>query len=506
MDSNKRVVVIGGGLAGMAAAVALESAGITVTLLEARKTLGGRAGSFAHPETGEILDNCQHVLLGCCTNLIDFYSRIGAIEKIQFERTIHFVDGRGGQHDLWGFAGLPAPLHLGPAMLTFGALNDLERLSLGQAMLAMMTIGREGRSKYADISFGDWLSEHDQPAELIEKIYQPLITGALNEDCDKASAEYALEVFQDSLLANRNGYLLGLPNCPLGELYANLPCRDVRLGQRIARLLLSEGIPPSPGTPGEGRGEGTACGLTIENPKSCPHPNPLPAYQERGLKPKQITQLELATGEIINCDAVILATNYEAVRRFIDPTDDPRISPLENLSSTPILGAHLFFDIPVMQQTHVAFLEGPLQWLFKKDSSGRIVHGVISAARDWLNRDRDEMANLFANQIRATFPAARQAKLLRSTIVIEKRATFAPFPRIDQFRPTQSPPPDGIQNLFLAGDYTLTGWPATMEGAVRSGYLAAEAVLSRYGINKKFLVNDLPPEWPARLLGAMGKK
>src|ERR1700732_446583 len=152
-----RVIVVGGGLAGMAAAVTLESVGTQVTLLEARRGLGGRAGSFEDPQTGEILDNCQHVLLGCCTNLIDFYRRIGVEHLISFERTIHFVDDRGNRYGLSGTPGLPAPLHLGPSMLRFGALTLAERVALARAMTAMLRLGREGRLALSDIPFARWL-------------------------------------------------------------------------------------------------------------------------------------------------------------------------------------------------------------------------------------------------------------------------------------------------------------------------------------------------------------
>ena len=146
-----RVVVVGGGLAGMAAAVALESAGADVTLLEARKTLGGRAGSFEDPQSGEILDNCQHVLLGCCTNLLDFYRRINVLDRIHWEETIHFVDSRGKPHSLWAMDGLPAPLHLAAAGMFFGALRFSNRLALGRAMLAMLRLSASDRVKLADV-------------------------------------------------------------------------------------------------------------------------------------------------------------------------------------------------------------------------------------------------------------------------------------------------------------------------------------------------------------------
>src|SRR5215216_1846144 len=144
MTTRPHIVIVGGGLAGMAAAVALAAAGIRVTLLEARRTLGGRAGSFEDPQTGEQLDNCQHVLLGCCTNLIDFYRRIGASAQIQFHRQIHFRDEAGRRHDLYGLQNTPAPLHLAPSLVKFSALSLADRWKLSEAMLHMAQLGRDG--------------------------------------------------------------------------------------------------------------------------------------------------------------------------------------------------------------------------------------------------------------------------------------------------------------------------------------------------------------------------
>ena len=174
----------------------------------------------------------------------------------------------------------------------------------------------------------------------------------------------------------------------------------------------------------------------------------------------------------------------------------------------PILGAHLWFDRPILTDTHAAFLKGPLQWLFRKDAEGKIVHGVISAARSWVDVPRDEALRQFEAQIRQVFPHARDAKLIRGVTVIgEARDLSRRLPGVDHLRPAQAPPADGIANLYLAGDYTLTGWPATMEGAVRSGYLAASAIAQVMaarlpaGTDRTFLRPDLPVQWPARLLG-----
>jgi squalene-associated FAD-dependent desaturase len=455
----KNVIVIGGGLAGMAAAVALESAGASVILLESRRALGGRASSFEEPKTGEELDNCQHVLLGCCTNLIDLYRRLGVEHLIRFERTVYFRDGLGERHDLWGVEGWPAPLHLGPSMAGFEALTLGERMSISLAMLAMSRLGRAGRDALDDVSFGAWLDEHRQSPSLVHKFYDPILISALNEESRRASAKYAIQVFQDAMLANEAGYLVGLPDCPLGQLYANLPCRDVRLGTRVNAL----------------RFDG-----------------------------HRVTGVELQDGTTIDCDAAVLSTNHHAVSRWISPEVaklDSRFASLDRLESVPILGAHLWFDRPIMRESHAALIDGPLQWLFRKDTEGRILHGVISAAREWVDVPKQECLDQFQQQVRSLFPAARSAKLIRGVIVVEKRATFSPLPGADRYRPNQAPPTGGIENLYLAGDYTKTDWPATMEGAVRSGYLAAKALAAQMlHQNTRFVVPDLPLQWPAKLL------
>jgi len=444
----------------MACAVALESAGANVTLIEARKTLGGRASSFEDPQTGETLDNCQHVLLGCCTNLIDFYRRVGVEHLIRFERTIRFVDPAGKPYGLSATPGLPAPLHLGWSMLRFGALSADERLELSFAMTEMLRMGRAGRLALADVPFGQWLEENRQSESLIRKMYEPILVGSLNEDPRLASSSYAIQVFQDALLFNAAGYVLGLPNCPLGELYEKLPCRDVRLGTRVSEIVFDE-------------------------------------RRAKGVK--------LQSGELIAADAVVLATNHHAVQRWIPEelqATDRRFAGLAKLESVPILGAHLWFDRPVLRESHAAFIEGPLQWLFRKDGEGSVVHGVISAAREWVDVPREEALRQFEKQIRATFPAAQGAKLERGVTVIEKRATFSPLPGSDTLRPAQGPDDRGIRDLYLAGDYTKSGWPATMEGAVRGGYLAAEAVANSVGMlgGRRVLVEDLSVEWPARFM------
>jgi zeta-carotene desaturase len=471
MPSPKQIIVVGGGLAGMACAVALAGRGLSVTLLESRHALGGRAGSFEDPDSGELLDNCQHVLLGCCTNLLDLYRRLGAADKIEFHRTVHFLDPRGRRHDLSGMNWLPAPLHLSLSIALFSALNFKERLAVVRAMRAMLKLGKAGRDALETTSFGDWLQGLRQPEGLFAKFYDPVLISALNERTRDASAKYAIQVFQDAMLANRAGYVVGLPACPLGELYAKLPAGvNVRLSTRVDEILFDA----------DSAGPPRAIGVKVRGEAAA-----LPA------------------------DAVVLASNHHAVQRWIAALPeaaraaDSRFAGLEKLESVPILGAHLWFDRPILREPAVALIEGPLQWLFRKDGEGKALHGVISAAREWVNVPREKALAQFETQVRTLFPAARDAKLLRGVTVIEKRATFSPAPGVDALRPPQAPPPGGVGALYLAGDYTRTDWPATMEGAVRSGYLAAEGVLHGFAFDPhpRMLLADLPIEWPARFAG-----
>jgi zeta-carotene desaturase len=371
---------------------------------------------------------------------------------------------------------MPAPLHLGPSMAFFSALSLKERAAVVRGMLAMLRLGRTGREKLEGVEFGQWLERYGQPASVVKKFYDPIVVSALNEETRRASAKYAIQVFQEAMLANARGYVVGLPACPLGELYEKLPAGvEVRLDARVEQILC-DGM----------EGEAT-----------------------KGLRAGGV---RLRGGEELRGEAVVLATNHHAVQRWVAglPGEalarDGRFAGLEKLESVPILGVHLWFDRPVMHEPSAALIEGPLQWLFRKDGAGRVLHGVISAAREWVSVPKEQALAQFEAQVRRLFPGAGEAKLQRGVIVIEKRATFAPLPGVDRFRPAQAPGAGGIGGLYLAGDYTKTDWPATMEGAVRSGYLAAEGVLAGLGLDVKerVVVPDLAVQWPARLMG-LGK-
>ncbi len=422
--------MIGGGLAGMAAAARLAEAGLAVTLIERRKLLGGRATSFEDQATGQLLDNCQHVLLGCCTELIDFYRRLGVEQSIEWFDRIFFAD-ETGRRSLLRAGPLPAPLHLAGSMLRFGLLSLDEKLEIARLMSVIRLMNESDAIAADQLTFHDWLADHHQSPSTIARFWNVIITSALNADVREVGVRYALQVFQKGFLADRRGYVMGVPHVPLAKLYERAIADQVLTGTRVT-----------------------------------------------GMRPmRNGWSVDMATSQPLVVDAVILATAPDAARRLLEPlpTMRPLAEQISQFTYRTILGMHLFFDQPVMTEPHLALIGTELQWLFRKDADGRHIHGVISAATQQSDESTHTLECRLLGEIHRLLPRSAQARLLNSRIVREKRATWSPRPGIDRLRPSQITP---LPNLYLAGDYTQTGWPATMEGAVRSGYLAATALLN----------------------------
>lgn len=496
MNATRQVIVIGGGLAGIAAAVRLAQAGVAVTLIETRKRLGGRATSFVDPTTGHVLDNCQHVLLGCCTNLIDLYEKLGVADAIEWHRRLYFIGPPAGRHratdssnghgshdedvpwviDELEATDLAAPLHMTRPLMGFATLSLAEKLMIARGMLAVMRAGRQGREAADDISFRDWLRQHHQSDSVIEKFWGVISISALNELPERSSARYALQVFQDGFLANEQAYVMGLSRVPLVALYAQA---ERVIEQAGGRLMLGTG----------------AAGFEFHA--------------------RRVTGLRLSSGDTLRADAFISAVPFDRLAKLATAdmvAVDERLHHLDDLTVSPILGIHLWFDQPVMELPHLIFMQSPLQWLFNKGMASpehyglpdaatihhnvQHLHGVISAAHDLVDQPAERISDLVAAEVKKALPAAAAAKLLHTRVVKEKRATFAVRPGADRFRPAAT---GTIDNLYLAGDWCATGWPATMEGAVRSGYLAAAALL---GNTDSAIRDDLPDTPLYRLLAA----
>ena len=468
--------MIGGGLAGLSSAIALADAGCRVSLIERRPHLGGRATSYSLPDGTEI-DNCQHVTLGCCTNLADFYRRVGAEDKIRFYDRLDFVDAQGRISTMEA-SPLPPPLHMAPSFLLFSILTLRDKRAIGAAMFAIARSagappGIEG------ISMLDWLCRMKQTPSAIARFWRVVLVSALDEELDRTEAKYGIEVFWKAFLSNKTGYRVGIPSVPLADLYEG--CRDaivrqggeVRVRSSVRRVQTEAG---------------------------------------------RFAFATLDGGSQIYADACIVAVPHDVLFNILPDAarNDPALRGLDRIRTSPITGVHLWFDRVVMQEPFLTLLDHTTQWIFNKSllseaaetnhAAGRLTNGpvealhsgntqylqlVISASYDLLPKSRQEITDLCMREIAEVLPAAREARLLKATVVKEVNATFSPEPGVDRWRPGHQ---SVIGNLFYAGDWTRTGWPATMEGAVRSGYLAAESLLTSFGQPRNFVRADLPLE------------
>jgi len=473
---SSRIAVVGGGLAGLAAGCALASSGFRVTLFERRPYLGGRASSYQHPGTGEVVDNCQHVLLGCCTNLIQFYERLGVEGKIRWYDRLTFLEP-GGRASVIAQSKLPAPFHNAPAFLRAACLNLFDKLAIGLAMAALAPAAPRDDGE----SFLTWLRRHGQTKQAIERFWQPVLVSALNEDLDRMSVPYAAQVVRESFLKSAAAGRMGVPTVPLTELYS------------VAGDYI------------------TARGGEIRFRSSV----------ESFLTEPDSVKLQVS-GEETSFDFAVFAVPFDVLSRTLPRTSDaePLRQVLARFETSPITGIHLWFDRQITDLDHAVLLDRTIQWMFHKsklltgasaqtgghdfsratdaptqewasapEPNGSYVELVVSSSKTLVEKSRAEIIELALAELRELFPGARDANLVKSTVIKEVHATYSPRPGVDVYRPR---PETAWPRVFLAGDWTATGWPATMEGAVRSGYMAAESVARVAGIrNASFLVPNL---------------
>jgi squalene-associated FAD-dependent desaturase len=460
------VIVIGGGLAGLSAGVSLAEAGWRVRLFEQRPFLGGRATSYWLPD-GEHVDNCQHVTFGCCTNLEDFYKRVGVQDKIKFFDRLTLRDLQGREGSL--HAGIfPAPLHMIGSFLTFAPLSAKDKISIGRAILAILRA--QGRPPElhngALVSMLDWLKRHKQTPAALERFWRAVLVSALSEELQNIDAQYGIDVLWKSVLRNRAGYRMGVPVIELGALYAACEESMKKAGGEVNLRRPVRGL--------------RFAGNTLE----------AAVFDE---------------GKEESGDAFILALPHGSLDDLLPAdvkTAHPAFGNVAKIRDSPITGVHLWFDREVMKEPFLTLLETTTQWIFNKTAlyadnngagkeKGQYLQLVISASYGLLQKPRQEIIDLCLAEVRHALPQAREAKLTKATVIKEAAATFSPQPGVDRWRPTQE---TSVRRMYLAGDWTATGWPATMEGAVRSGYLAAEAVLRTAGTPKKIVQPDLPAD------------
>lgn len=460
------VLVVGAGLAGLAAAVALSGAGAKVSLFERKPYIGGRAYSYLHPALEEVIDS-QHVLLGCCTNLLDLCRQAACDRHIRWYDEIPFLEPATAEREprtsnIGPTPGLPAPLHNALSFLRAPMLSMRDKLRIGLGLREFL--GGYGHAS-DDEPFSAWLQRTGQTEQSIRHLWEPVIVATLNDSMDRCSTRYAAQVLYESLLKTRAGGRMGIPTQPLSEFYA-----------AVAQLAEEQG---------------TSLHLR--------------GSVERIAQEDGGWTLETSGGERQHAGKLLLALPFEQTVKLLHTLPEGHAAraamlPLaEHFQHAPITTVHLWFDREVTALDQAALLDTRIQWMFNKArirrdeaqprrQQGHYLELTISASFPELAQSREHVVASSLEELSRFFPSVREARLLKSGVLKEARATFSVTPGLERFRPAS----DCGDGLFLAGDWTRTGWPSTMEGAVRSGRLAAGAIISAAGgLRADFLTPDL---------------
>ena len=454
-EQRTDVIIVGAGPAGLAAAAALAQSGKKVALLERRPYVGGRAYSYEHPAIHEVVDS-QHVLLGCCTNLIELLEQAGTADKIRWYDEQTFLEpstaARSVQASRIATSSLPAPLHFAPSFAQISMLGWKDKLSIARGLTEFFRSYPENDSE----SVESWLRRTGQTETSIRHFWRPIIMATLNDGPTNCSTKYAGKVFHELFVKSSTGGRLGIPTVPLSELYSSV-ARLIEAGGSSLRLRAGvESVSPQP--------DGSWCASTPE------------------------------VDFIAN--SIVLALPFEQTHKLLPKVAGPfaglqsQIARFEHAPFTSIL---LWFDREITDLDHAWLLDTTIEWFFHKSRirgldplKGSYVEVVIAGSRAQLKMGREEVLASALEELARFFPEVRIANLLKSCVLKEARATFSVTPGLDRYRPTQTTQWPG---LYLAGDWTATEWPSTMEGAVRSGRLAAGALM---GDARKYLAPELP--------------
>ncbi len=451
------VVVVGGGAAGLGAALALAGAGAKVTLLERRPYVGGRACSYLHPALNEVVDS-QHVLLGCCTNLIAMCNEAGISDSIRWYDEQTFLEPSGRRSTI-AVSGLPAPLHFAQSFLKAGMLDLKDKIGIARGLMEFF----RGHPAKDDESVAQWLKRTEQTERSVRHFWRPIVMATLNDGLENCSTRYAGKVFHELFVKSSTGGRLGIPTVPLSEFYGGMARRLEELGGTVELRASVEVLAQC--------GDGRWCAKT-------------------------------ASGEY-HADAVVLALPFEQTAKLLPgmQVSGERAAEVKaeleaetrRFVHAPFTSILLWYDREISELDHAWLLDSTIEWFFHKSrirrypaGSGSYVELVIAGSRAQLGQTREEILSGALMEFETFFPEARRAKLLKSGILKEARATFSVMPGMDQYRPAQE---SGVAGLFLAGDWTATEWPSTMEGAARSGRLAAGAAM---GELERFMAAETP--------------
>jgi len=433
----KKVVVLGAGYAGLSAATELVLRGHDVTLVEGRALLGGRAHSFADTKSGLILDNGQHVLMGCYHETLALLKQLGVKDRLYAPPKIQvpFLSEKGAS---LLSATAPAPLHLLSALLGYGELTVADKM----AAIGLAVRLRLGMEPASDETVTAWLTRWKQTPNLIRALWEPLCIAALNEPVTTSSARLFATVIRRSFLGGANDSAILLSRVGLSELFA----------PEVKRLL-------------------EMCGgkLRLQTPVA--------ALNFEGTT---LREIKWNDGTSMQPEAVISALPWHVLRGLL-PGESKLAQACRQMEDAPIVSLHLWMDRPVLHEPFVGMLDSPVHWVFSRDhiqgageaGTGHVITAVVSGARDLVEKTATELEELTLKELRRFIPEAREAKVLHRMVYKARSATFAATPETEPLRPGTK---TEWSNLWLAGDWTDTGLPATIEGAILSGRSAARAV------------------------------
>ena len=455
-------MVLGGGVAGIATAVYLLDRGYRVVLLEARGFLGGRSFSFTDKEREVAVDNGQHVIIKGCSQYLDLLQRLGAVDRwyLQPRLQLSILDSRGNSGSL-SSSRLPPPFHLAPSFFRYSHLGFRDKFRVALALARAKFTDRH-RPYLEQITFKEWLDRQGQTERAVQNFWNLLLMPTLNDQVQDVSANLGLMIVQEGVLAGSHSADLGYAQDGLLEAFGE-PAREYLASQGV-RLILGSPI------------------------------------HRLMMKSGEVRAVELSSGETWSGQIFVSALPFDALLRVLpqEALEMPYFQRLTGLESSPIVNVHLWYDREVMTQDFCAFVDSPLQWVFNKSriyarsglgpkksgaayrrgsNSGQYICISLSAAWQDIDQPREALAERFIDEMAQVFPEAKKSRVERAVVVKQRQATFRCLPGANNLRPA-SPTP--YSNLFLAGEWTNTGWPSTMESAARSGYNAAQAVLSRF--------------------------
>ncbi len=451
--SNRTVLIIGGGIAGLATAVRLIQIGIKPIVHEKRPFLGGRAYSFTDSDTGTEIDNGQHVFIGACDQFQQYIADIGASDQIRLEKRIGFPVLKHGKISWIKARKLPGPLANLSALLGYKHVSLVGKFRILWGLLSIKMTRLGVTSPHDLFSFDDWLRDHGQTDETIRNFWNLIILPSLNDDIESVSAHTGIELFKIALLGSAKNPAMGIPLSGLSTL----------VGENAKKFI-------------EGHGGEIRTGIDV---------------QSLEIAKGRISGVRTAKDQLIEGEAIVSAVPASAMTPLL-PSGSSELedffTPAESVRTAPIVAIHIWYDRPVMTDKFVATIDSPLQWVFNetdlksRDEIGQHIVISLSGAWKWQDKSKNQLREIFTEEMANTFPAAKDAYVEKFAVVKMLEATFQVAPNSRKQRLSQRTP---LPGFYLAGDWTDTDWPSTMESAVRSGNLAAKYIAEDIGTGKR---------------------